>query len=82
LSPRHFICAELAARHIPGAKLVIIPGLLDHEIFVNECNQEGRDEFPEACIDAPGVDRAAIHRSVGEAAQNFFDAALARSNPR
>jgi predicted dienelactone hydrolase len=74
--------AEFAARHIPGAKLAIIPGLVDHEIFVNECNQEGRDEFPEACIDAPGVDRAAIHQSVGEAAQKFFDAALAQSSAR
>jgi predicted dienelactone hydrolase len=74
--------AEFAAKHIPGAKLVIIPGLVDHEIFVNECNQEGRDEFPEACIDAPGVDRAAIHRSIGEAAQEFFDASLARSSRR
>jgi predicted dienelactone hydrolase len=74
--------AELAARHIPGAKLVIIPGLVDHEIFVNECNQDGRDEFPETCIDAPGVDRAAIHRSIGEAAREFFDASLARSDRR
>jgi predicted dienelactone hydrolase len=74
--------AEFAAKHIQGAKLVIIPGPVDHEIFVNECNQEGRDEFPEACIDAPGVDRAAIHRSVGEAAQKFFDASLARSSRR
>lgn len=64
--------AEFAAKHIPNAELVVIPGLVDHEIFTNECDQEGRDEFPEACIDAPGVDRAAIHKSVGEAAAKFF----------
>ncbi len=64
--------AEFAAEQIPGAELVIIPGDVDHEIFVNECNQIGRDEFPEACVDAPGVDRAAIHRSVGDAALRFF----------
>lgn len=69
--------AEFAAKHIPGAKLVVIPGRVDHEIFVNECNQEGRDEFPEACIDAAGVDRAAVHKSVGEAAISFFGKALA-----
>ena len=40
--------AAFAAKHIPGARLVIIPGLVDHEIFVNECDDEGRDEFPEA----------------------------------
>jgi predicted dienelactone hydrolase len=68
--------AEFAARHIPSAKLEIIPGAVDHEIFVNECDEEGRDEFPEACIDAPGVDRAAIHKSVGAAALGFFGSAL------
>jgi predicted dienelactone hydrolase len=69
--------AEFAAKYIPRAELAVIPGLVDHEIFVNECNNEGRDEFPEACIDAPGVDRAAIHKSVGEAAIKFFGIWLA-----
>src|SRR6185437_13172613 len=41
--------AEFAAAHAPNAKLVIIPGAVDHEIFVNECDAEGKDEFPEAC---------------------------------
>ena len=63
--------AAFVATHIPNAELVIIPGPVDHEIFVNECDDEGRDEFPEACIDAPGVDRAAIHKSVGEAVLKF-----------
>jgi len=67
--------AEFAADHIPGAELVVIPGA-DHEIFVNECDQGGRDELPEACIDAPGVDRAAIHRQVSDAAAEFFGAHL------
>jgi len=70
--------AEFAAKHIPRAELVILKGLVDHEIFTNECNQDGRDEFPEACIDAPGVDRAALHRSIGASAIGFFDAALGR----
>ncbi len=68
--------AEFAAKHIPGATLEILPGLVDHEIFVNECNDEGRNEFPEACIDAEGVDRAALHRTIGEAAVRFFATAL------
>lgn len=72
--------AEFAARHIPNAELAVIPGPVGHEIFVNECNEEGRDEFPEACIDAPGVDRAAIHKSVGDAAVRFFDTWL-RGSP-
>ena len=70
--------AEFAAKNIPGAELYVIPGPVDHEIFVNECDEEGKDEFPEACIDAQGVDRGAIHRTVGEAALNFFDKSLHR----
>jgi len=70
--------AEFAAKNIPGAELYVIPGPVDHEIFVNECDEEGKDEFPEACIDAQGVDRGAIHRTVGEAALKFFDKSLHR----
>ena len=70
--------AVFAAKHIPHAELNVIPGLVDHEIFVNECDEEGKDEFPEACIDAPGVDRAAIHKSIGEAALTFFGKELSR----
>jgi predicted dienelactone hydrolase len=70
--------AEFAAKYIPHAELVIIPGAVDHEIFVNECDDEGKDEFPEACKDAPGVDRTAIHQQVGKAALEFFDTNLAR----
>jgi predicted dienelactone hydrolase len=70
--------AEFAAKHIPGAQLAIIPGDVDHEIFVNECDQEGRDEFPEACIDAPSVDRHAIRNSVGQAALKFLDENLSK----
>ena len=69
--------AAFAAAHIPNARLAIIPGPVGHNIFVNECNDEGRDEFPEACIDAAGVDRAAIHKLVGQAAVDFFRDSLA-----
>ena len=68
--------AEFAAKHIPGAELAIIPSKVDHEIFTNECDQEGKDEFPEGCIDAEGVDRTAIHREIGAAALKFFGAHL------
>jgi predicted dienelactone hydrolase len=68
--------AEFAAQHIARAELAVIPGRVDHDIFVNECNEEGKNEFPQACIDAPGVDRHSIHARVGEAAVKFFDKAL------
>jgi predicted dienelactone hydrolase len=69
--------AEFAAKYIPRAQLVVLPGLVDHEIFTNECSEEGRNEFPESCIDAEGVDRHAIHKSVGDAAIGFFGKWLA-----
>ena len=68
--------AEFAAQHIAHAELDVLPGRVDHDIFVNECNEAGRNEFPQACIDAPGVDRASIHGQIGEAAVRFFDASL------
>ena len=63
---------------IEGARSTgeIHDGAVDHEIFVNECNEDGSNEFPEACIDAPGVDRAALRAAIGEAAVAFFRESL------
>jgi predicted dienelactone hydrolase len=72
--------AEFAARYIPNAELAIIPGPVDHDVFTNECNEDGRDQFPGGCIDAPGVDRAAVHKSVGDAAVRFFGTWLSASS--
>jgi predicted dienelactone hydrolase len=74
--------AAFAAKYIPKAELNIIPGRVDHEIFTNECDQEGRDNFPESCIDAPGVDRHALHEMIGAAAVNFFDRNLDLRRPQ
>jgi predicted dienelactone hydrolase len=68
--------AEFAAKYVPNARLDVLPGLVDHEIFVNECDTLGRDTWPEACIDAPGVDRGKLHRYIGHAALKFFDETL------
>lgn len=73
--------AAFAAAHIPRARLVILPGAVDHEIFVNECNEDGRNEFPEACIDPPGVDRGALHAAIGGAAVKFFREAFSVPSP-
>jgi predicted dienelactone hydrolase len=68
--------AEFAAKHIPHAQLDVLPGQVGHEIFGNECDQVGRDNYPEACIDAPGVNRAKLHEYIGNAALRFFDTNL------
>ncbi len=67
--------AGFAATHIPNAELDVLPGPVGHEIFTNECDQIGRDNY-EACIDAPGVDRAELHEHIGNAAVTFFDTNL------
>ncbi len=68
--------AVFAARNIPGAELWVIPGAVGHEIFTNECDEEGRREFPEGCIDQPGVDRHALHAQIAAAALKFFKESL------
>ncbi|MGH6918109.1 MAG: alpha/beta hydrolase family protein, partial [Geminicoccaceae bacterium] len=68
--------AGFAAKYIPHAQLDVLPGQVSHEIFGNECDQVGRDNYPEACIDAPGVDRAKLHEHIGNAALRFFDTNL------
>ena len=68
--------AEFATKYIPHAQLDVLPGQVGHEIFDNECDQVGRDNYPDACIDAPGVDRAKLHDYIGNAALKFFDANL------
>lgn len=68
--------AEFAAKYIPHAQLDVLPGPVGHEIFGNECDQVGKDDYPAACIDAPGVDRAKLHAYIGNAALKFFDTNL------
>ncbi|MGH6736413.1 MAG: alpha/beta hydrolase family protein [Methyloceanibacter sp.] len=68
--------AAFAAKYIPHAKLDILPGDVGHEIFGNECDELGRDNYPDACVDPPGVDRAKLHEHIGNAALRFFDANL------
>ena len=68
--------AAFAARYIPHAELEVIPGRVGHEIFCNECDEEGKNELAETCVDAPGIDRAVIHAQIANAALKFFDASL------
>jgi predicted dienelactone hydrolase len=65
--------AGFAAKYIPHAQLDVLPGAVGHEIFDNECDKIGRDNYPESCNDAPGVDRTKLHSYIGETALKFFD---------
>jgi predicted dienelactone hydrolase len=68
--------AEFAARYIPHAQLDLMPGQVGHEIFGKECDQVGRDNYPDTCSDAPGVDRSRLHEYIGHATLEFFDTNL------
>ncbi len=68
--------AAFAAKFIPHAQLDILPGAVNHEIFDNECDALGRDNYPEACNDSPGVDRTKLHQYIGSVALKFFDTNL------
>ncbi len=68
--------AGFAAKYIPHAQLDVLPGPVNHEIFDNECDQVGRDNYPETCNDAPGVDRLKLHAYIGSTALKFFDTKL------
>ena len=48
----------------------------DHEIFTNECDEEGKNEFPEGCIDKPGVNRHILHGEIAARALKFFGDSL------
>lgn len=71
--------AENARRYagaIPHAELTVFPGAVGHYTFLDLCTPEGRKALPSLCTDAPGVDRAAIHRATVERAVTFFDKTL------
>ena len=68
--------AGFVAKYAPEATLKVIPGPVGHEIFLNECDEEGKAEFPEACRDDPSVDRANVHKLIAEEALKFFDSHL------
>lgn len=68
--------ARYFAAHIPGAKLVILPGGVAHYNFLDSCTNAGRKSLPLLCTDAPDVNRDAVHARANELALSFFAAHL------
>jgi predicted dienelactone hydrolase len=64
--------AKVYAAKIPRAGLTIFPGGVGHFIFMNLCTAGGRAAEPRLCVDAPDVDRAAIHAATIARATEFF----------
>ncbi len=68
--------ARYFAAHIPGARLVILPGGVAHYNFLDSCTDAGRKSLPLLCTDAPDVNRDAIHARANDLALSFFAADL------
>ena len=64
--------AKFFAAHIPGAKLTILPGGVGHYVFLDTCTAAAKQSVPLICVDAPGVDRDAIHARTAALALSFF----------
>ncbi len=64
--------ARSYAAHIPHAELTIFPGDVGHYVFFAVCAEAARAAFPGRCVDAPGVDRDAIHAETVRLAEAFF----------
>jgi predicted dienelactone hydrolase len=64
--------ARSDAAHIPHAELTIFHGDVGHYVFTVNCTEAGRANLPGRCVDAPGVDRDAIHAETVQLAEAFF----------
>jgi predicted dienelactone hydrolase len=68
--------AKYVAANIPNAQLTLIHRGVGHYTFLDLCTPAGRETRPLVCVDAPDVDRAAVHDAVIELAAGFFAANL------
>jgi predicted dienelactone hydrolase len=73
--------AEYFAAHIPGSKLVLLNGGVQHYQFLSSCTATGRERLASLCTDKPGVDRESIHEKTAAMAVQFFDAQLRAAKP-
>lgn len=63
--------AKFFARHIPHAKLTLIPGA-GHYVFLGTCTETGKKAQPGLCDDGPSANREAVHAEAVRMAADFF----------
>jgi predicted dienelactone hydrolase len=68
--------AQYLADHIPHAHVTVYPGGAGHYTFLAACTDLGKKQQPIFCVDAPDVDRAAVHAETARRALAFFDEKL------
>ena len=64
--------AQRYSNLIKGARLTVLPGEIGHYTFLAECTPHGKAVL-DICRDAESIDRAAVHREVGQLAYEFFE---------
>jgi predicted dienelactone hydrolase len=67
--------AQFFAKHIPGSKLTLLPGV-PHYTFLAICMDQGKKSSPNLCVDDARVDREAVHAKTVQMAVEFFRASL------
>ncbi|MDB5634747.1 MAG: hypothetical protein JWR49_3602 [Tardiphaga sp.] len=61
-------------RYMRGSTLDVLAPEVGHYVFLPEATEAGRRATPATCVDAPGVNRAAIHERIAAAAKELFGA--------
>ena len=65
-------CALWLHGHLHRSSLVVLAPDVGHFVFLPEATEVGRANVPHLCVDAPGVDRGAIHDRVARTAAKLF----------
>jgi len=75
IAPANTNAVYIADRR-PEAVLTLIEGGVGHYAFLSQCGPMGRQVASDLCTDAPGVDRAQVHRQAAALAIDHFNTAL------
>ncbi|MDY0884704.1 alpha/beta hydrolase family protein [Dongia soli] len=66
-------CAAWLKARLRQAELTVLKGGVGHYVFLPEPTETGRRAAPDLCVDAPRVDRRAIHERVAVQAISLFN---------
>lgn len=62
--------ADRVAEWVPDCRTEVVEG--DHYVFIAPVSEAVARKYPEYYVDAPGVDRTAIHRMIGDRLVEYF----------
>jgi predicted dienelactone hydrolase len=65
-------CAGWLHEHVPDSSLVLLGASVGHYVFLCESTEAGRSLRPDICVDAPDVERRAVHDRMAALALRHF----------